>query len=301
VPNQVDLYNNTYAKLQHQLYRQVRSETYGEDFGQTSWVSNDESASIPTLLQLTGDSSVLEVGCGSGLYALHLVQTAKCHLTALDINPHAIDTANQLVATAKLDGLLRFQQCDASQTLPFAGESFDGVFSNDVLCHIPQRAGVFKELFRVLKPSARLLFSDALVIGGMISHHELATRSSIGPYYFSPPGENERLLTSAGFTLLTVTDTSQQAAEIAQRWHAARERRRQPLTDLEGTERYEGLQRFLACVHQLTAERRLPRTLYLAEKPSADCAYAPFVPPASPRRCGSAANMRQSLHSGPVL
>ena len=39
------------------------------------------------------------------------------------------------------------------------------------------------------------------------------------------------------------------------------------LIALEGPERYEGLQRFLACVYQLTDERRLLRTLYLAEKP----------------------------------
>lgn len=269
MPNPVDLYNNAYAKLEHDLYRQVRSETYGHDLGQTSWVNHDESASIPTLLQLTCDSTVLEVGCGSGLYALHLVETIGCRLTALDINPHAIATANHLAGTSRLDTLARFQQCDASQTLPFAGVTFDAAFSNDVLCHIPQRAGVFQELFRVLKPGARLLFSDALVIGGVISHQELATRSSIGPYFFSPPGENERLLVSAGFSLLSVTDTSPQAAEIAGRWHAARQRRREALTSLEGPERYEGLQRFLACVHQLTAERRLLRTLYLAEKPRA--------------------------------
>ncbi|HEY4381194.1 MAG TPA: methyltransferase domain-containing protein [Acidobacteriaceae bacterium] len=269
MPDQVDLYNNAYAKLEHELYRQVRWETYGQDLGQTSWVSRDESESIPALLQIARNSSVLEVGCGSGLYALHLAEIVGCRVTALDSNPHAIATASQSAATARLDGLAHFQQCDVSQGLPFAAEAFDAAFSNDVLCHVPQRAGALQEFYRVLKPSARLLFSDALVIGGMISHEELATRSSIGPYFFSPPGENERLLASAGFTLLSVTDTTQQAAEIAERWHQARARRREPLTALEGPERYEGLQRFLACVQQLTAERRLLRTLYLAQKPAA--------------------------------
>jgi hypothetical protein len=32
-------------------------------------------------------------------------------------------------------------------------------------------------MFRVLKPGGRMLFSDALVIGGMVSHQEIATRS----------------------------------------------------------------------------------------------------------------------------
>jgi hypothetical protein len=34
-----------------------------------------------------------------------------------------------------------------------------------------------------------MLFSDALVIGGMVSHEEIAMRSSIGFYVYSSPGE----------------------------------------------------------------------------------------------------------------
>jgi len=74
-------------------------------------------------------------------------------------------------------------------------------------------------------------------------------------------------LTLAGFTVLSVSDTSEQAAAIAERWRDARERRREELIALEALERYEGLQRFLACVHALTSERRLLRYVYLAEKP----------------------------------
>jgi len=267
MPNQVDLYDSAYARIEHDLYRQVRTETYGHDLGQTSWVTSEESQSIPRHLNLTAASIVLELGCGSGLYALHLARTVGCRITGIDLNPHGIASANHLAAAAGLQALAQFQQCDASQPLPFPDAHFDAAFANDVLCHIPGRPGLLRELIRVLKPSARLLFSDALLIGGIVSNLELATRSSIGLYFFSPAGENERLLASAGFNLVSVSDTSEQAAAIAQRWHAARERRREPLLALEGEYRYEGLQRFLHCVHQLTAERRLLRHLYLAEKP----------------------------------
>jgi len=33
---------------------------------------------------------------------------------------------------------------------------------------------------------------DTMVVTGILSHEELATRSSIGFYLFVPPGENER-------------------------------------------------------------------------------------------------------------
>ena len=119
-------------------------------------------------------------------------------------------------------------------------------------------------MLRVLKPGGRMLFSDALVIGGMLSHEEIATRSSIGFYVFSPPGENERLIERAGFGQLRVTNTTESAARIAERWRHAREKRTEKLVALEGKVGFEGLQRFLSCVHTLMDEKRLLRHLYFA-------------------------------------
>jgi ubiquinone/menaquinone biosynthesis C-methylase UbiE len=185
-------------------------------------VTTAESNRIPQLLELRADSLVLEVGCGSGRYALHLAQIVGCKIIGLDINAHGIRNANQLASQAGLSSLARFDECDISRTLPFEDRTFDAVFSNDVLCHIPGRAAVFGEIRRVLKPGGRLLFSDALVVGGLLSFEEISTRSSLGYYVFSPPGESECLLGNAGFQVMSATDTSTQAAEIARRWYQAR-------------------------------------------------------------------------------
>ena len=262
----VDLYNNAYGNYGEEVYRQVRLETYGEDLGQTSWITSAESAEIPQLLGLTSHSYVLEVGCGSGRYALQLAETVGCNILGVDINSSGIATANQLAASRNVTQA-RFEACDVSQKLAFADATFDAVFSNDVLCHIPGRAALLAELFRVLKPGARLLFSDALIIGGMVTTVEIATRSSIGYYVFSPPGENERLLQQTGFQLVSVTDTSAEAAAIASRWHDARTRREADLRSIEGAENFAGIQLFLKCVYQLTSERRLLRRLFVAQKP----------------------------------
>jgi SAM-dependent methyltransferase len=242
-------------------------ETYGEDFGQTSWATTEESKEIPHRLVLKPESSVLELGCGSGGYALYVAETVGCRVVGLDINAPGVHNANQLAEARGLAQRVHFEQFDASKSLPFKDEAFDAVFSNDVLCHLTGRSQVLGEMFRIVKPGGRMLFSDALVVGGMLSHEEIATRSSIGFYVYSPPGENERLIASAGFRRISVTDTTEGAAQIAKQWYDAREKRKKELIAVEGNSNYEGVQRFLSCVHSLTTERRLLRYLYSANKP----------------------------------
>ncbi len=262
----VDLYNNAYAHDADAVYRQVRTDTYGEDFGQTSWATTQESHEIPRRLHLTPESRVLEIGCGSGHYALFVAASTGCQVLGLDINAAGIANCQQLTEKQKLTAQVQFEVCDVSAGLPAQANSFDAVFSTDVLCHIPNRAALLDEIHRVLKPGGRLLFSDALIIGGLISHDEIAARSSIGYYIFSPPGENERLMRQAGFRVLKVEDTTRNACDIAQRWREARETRKQQLIAIEGEANYAGLQRFLASVQLLTGERRLLRRLYVARK-----------------------------------
>ena len=88
----VDLYNSAYGNYGLDAYRQVRLETYGEDLGQTSWVTTKESNEIPKLLELTPASHVLEIGCGSGRYALRVAARVGCRITGVDVNSHGIRT-----------------------------------------------------------------------------------------------------------------------------------------------------------------------------------------------------------------
>lgn len=267
MPGRVDLYNSAYANYEAEVYREVRLETYGIDLGQTSWVTTEESEEIPRALELSNESYVLEIGCGSGRYALQLAKTIECRVLGIDVNGPGISLAKQRAVSEKMSAQLSFELCDASEKFPFSDATFDAVFSNDVFCHLPARLDTLREVFRVLKRGSRMLLSDALIIGGTISHEEIATRSSIGYYIFSPPGENERMIQEAGFRLLGVTDTTQNTARIASRWFAAREKRRERLTAIEHKENFDGLQKFLAVVQELASEGRLKRCVYLAEKP----------------------------------
>jgi SAM-dependent methyltransferase len=263
-----DLYNTSYGNYGNTIMGAIRSETYGEDLGQSGWMTADELRQFIRWLKLKPSFHVLEVGSGSGGSALFVARTVGCRLTGIDINQSGIRNANDLALRAKLKGLVHFRKANAGRALPFADGTFDALISNDAMCHIPGRSKVLKDWFRVLKPGGRMIFTDAMVITGLVSHQEIAARSSIGNYFFLPQGENERLICAAGFKLLRADDLTAACAAIAERWHDARARRSVELSRIEGEENFQGLQKFLWCVRTLTFERRLSRFSYLGLKPN---------------------------------
>ena len=153
---------------------------------------------------------------------------------------------------------------DGSGPLPFDDASFDALFCNDAINHLPGRADLFVDWHRVLKPRGRLLFTDPIVVTGPVTSEEIRIRSSIGFYLFVPAGCNERLLEQADFIVQEVRDVTDAAASVSARWRDARARRREALITIEGEEGFDGVQRFLDAVHTLSRERRLSRFAYLA-------------------------------------
>ena len=266
--NSVNLYDNVYGDYASDAEAAVRRETYGEDLGQSSWMTASEWLGFADQLGITADTTVLEVGSGSGGPAIYLAAKRGCRITGVDINELGIRNATAMAGSNGLADRVQFETVDANKQLPFADESFDVIVSNDAMCHIADRAAALRDWYRILRPGGRAFFTDAMVITGPISHQELATRSSIGFYIFVPPGANEIMLRDAGFAVTSVQDVTDNAEAIAGRWRDARARHRDALVKREGDQNFDGLQRFLQCVHELSAERRLSRFAYVVQKPT---------------------------------
>jgi SAM-dependent methyltransferase len=152
----VDLYDSAYTNFARPVEAAVRAETYGEDIGQSSWITAAEWASYFAMLDLRRESEVLEVGCGSGGPAAYLARTVGCRVVGVDVNEAGIANATALAERAGLAERARFRVVDGSGPLPFADASFDAVVVSLVLCSVPNQASALAEIRRVLRPGGEL-------------------------------------------------------------------------------------------------------------------------------------------------
>jgi SAM-dependent methyltransferase len=262
----VGFYRSTYGNFGTEVLAAVRAETYDRDIGQNSWLTAQEQERFGRDLELAPGTRLLEVACGSGGPALFLASTFGVHVTGIDINAAGVAAANAASAERGQSGIATFTTVDASAPLPFADESFDAVQCIDAINHLRDRPAVLAEWRRVLRPDGLLLYTDPIVVTGILTSEEIATRSSIGFFLFVPEGENQRLLRAAGFELVRHDDVTGNEVETSSRWIAARYKRRAELIAIEGAETYEGTQAFLRTVHALSSSRRLSRHLFVARK-----------------------------------
>lgn len=258
-------YDEFYREFDSPLMQQLRSEGYGKDIGQHSWVTAEELEEDVARLSLSRSSRLLDLGCGPGGPLTFLANLAGCHGVGLDVSAEGIAAARARGALLLLDSLVTWQQADLNKPIPSADGSFDAAMSLDVILHLHDRLAVFREVKRALTSGGRFLFTDAGVITGPVSDEEVRCRAAHGYTQFVPRGFNERMLEEAGFQLIESSDRTASLLKTASGRLVARLAHRLELEKLEGSTSFERQLKYLETVIGLSERGAVSRMMYLSE------------------------------------
>lgn len=116
------------------------------------------------LFGLFGGMSVLDLGCGSGLFIPEMARMVGREGTvhAVDLQAPLLEQARRRVEQSGLGERVKFY-AKGAYDLPLADSSVDVAVLIAVLGEIPDRLRALVELRRVLKPGARLAISEELL------------------------------------------------------------------------------------------------------------------------------------------
>jgi len=144
----------------------IMADDYSKLEGYNSDADLGLGCGLPTqFAKIKKGDVVIDLGSGAGndaFIARHETgETGK--VIGIDFTPAMIQKARQNAETLGYNNI-EFREGDI-ENMPLAGNIADVIVSNCVLNLVPNKAGVIKEIYRVLKPGAHFSISDIVLEG----------------------------------------------------------------------------------------------------------------------------------------
>ncbi|MBK0329180.1 class I SAM-dependent methyltransferase [Rhodobacteraceae bacterium F11138] len=158
-------------------------------------------------LRINAGSRVLDLGCGLGGPARFIASTTGARVTGVDLTSGYIRAGRELTGMALMLDLVELREGDI-RDLPFDAQSFDVVYMIHVGMNIADKATVFEQAARVLKPGGLFGIYDVMALQDNPVQFPVPWASGQDHSALSGPEIYRDGLENAGFRILSQTDRS---------------------------------------------------------------------------------------------
>jgi len=149
---------------------------------------------------------VLDIGSGVGGPARALAASHGCLVTGVDLSEPFVDAARYLTERTGQSGQVSFRTASALE-LPFDDGHFDVVLLQHVAMNIADRARLYREIRRVLKPGGKFATYDVVLRGGEL-HYPVPWARTPDTSFLLTPDATREAVEEAGFRAVVWQDDS---------------------------------------------------------------------------------------------
>lgn len=162
---------------------------------------------MTALLEPRAGEHILDIGSGIGGPARWLAWKFGCTVTGVDLTRAFCDAAQALNIVCGIEERVRILHGSALN-LPVADGTFDRAYSQNVVMNIEDKAAMYREAFRALKPGGRLVLSNLARGPDGPPFFPVPWASTPAQSFLADDDTTRRDLTAAGFDILSFTDTT---------------------------------------------------------------------------------------------